>query len=156
MPVDPYAAPRLEVAWTFPLRQPDGRLADIEDSFILTCKSEDQLKKWADKIMELANAERKNQKEDRARLARLSERNSVSERYYPQSSFAPPTPAWEHPPPLATSAHWKRRKTVSEAVGQHPASAPVPPMCRSRPPAVVCRASKQCRLIGTRSCEHVR
>jgi cell division control protein 24 len=56
------------------------------------------MRKWADKVMELANAERKKQNEYRAERARLNGRYSGSDRQYPQSSFAPPTPASERPP----------------------------------------------------------
>jgi len=60
-------------------------------------KSEDQVKKWGEKIMELAAAERKRQEESRAERARQNGRFSGSDRYQ-QSSFAPLTPAAEQPP----------------------------------------------------------
>ncbi len=61
-------------------------------------KSEDQMRKWAGKVMELASAERKRQEEYRAERAQRNERYSGSDRQYPQSSFAPPTPASDWPP----------------------------------------------------------
>lgn len=61
-------------------------------------KSEDQMRRWAEKVMELAGAERRRQEEYRAERARSNGRYSGSDRQYPQSSFAPPTPASERPP----------------------------------------------------------
>ena len=56
------------------------------------------MKKWADKVMELAVTERKKQADYRAERTRLNERYSGQDRMYPLSTFAPPTPASEHPP----------------------------------------------------------
>jgi cell division control protein 24 len=94
---DPYATPRLVVAWTVPQRQANGWHEDIEDSFVMIGKSEDQVKRWAEKVMELATAERKRQEEHRLERSRQNGRYSGSERLHQQSSFAPPTPATDQP-----------------------------------------------------------
>ena len=80
-----------------PQRQANGWHEDVEDSFIVSGKSEEHLKKWADKILELATTEKKKQEEIRAAHARRSDRYSAGERQYLQSAFAPPTPYAEHP-----------------------------------------------------------
>ncbi len=67
----------------------------VDDSFVMAGKSEDQIKKWADKIADLALAERKRLTAERA------ERMAQDGRYSQQSAqshFAPPTPAVEMPP----------------------------------------------------------
>ncbi|WWD19582.1 hypothetical protein CI109_104043 [Kwoniella shandongensis] len=97
-PTEPYGAPRVCIAWTVPHRHPNGWHEEQEDSFIMIGKTEDQMKRWADKVMELANAERKKQEEYRNSRSHLSGRFSGSEKQYQQSTFAPPTPASEHPP----------------------------------------------------------
>ncbi|WVF73048.1 hypothetical protein IAT40_007866 [Kwoniella sp. CBS 6097] len=99
-PTDPYGAPRVCIAWTVPHRHPNGWHEEQEDSFIMIGKSEDQMKKWADKVVELSNAERKKQEENRnSRSAMSSGRFSGSASTgYQHSSFAPPTPGVEHPP----------------------------------------------------------
>ncbi|ORX40656.1 hypothetical protein BD324DRAFT_13354 [Kockovaella imperatae] len=76
---------RLTIAWTVPHRDPNGWHDEVEDMFVMTGKSDDQLKKWADKVMELANIERKRQEEIRSHSMRLSQ----------QSQFEPRTPASE-------------------------------------------------------------
>lgn len=97
-PIDPYVH-RLTIAWTVPHRGPDGYTRDEEDSFIMTGKSEDQIKKWADKVMDLSTTERKKQEEYRLERARLQGRYSnPGSSYQQQSAWAPPTPATEQPP----------------------------------------------------------
>ncbi|WVW86111.1 hypothetical protein I302_108151 [Kwoniella bestiolae CBS 10118] len=98
-PSDPYGVSRVCIAWTVPHRHPNGWHEDQEDSFIMIGRTEDQMKKWADKVMELANAERKKQEANRnSRSAISSGRHSGSEKAYQHSSFAPPTPSAEKPP----------------------------------------------------------
>ncbi|WRT70284.1 uncharacterized protein IL334_007282 [Kwoniella shivajii] len=98
-PTDPYGVSRVCIAWTVPHRHPNGWHEDQEDSFIMIGRTEDQMKKWADKVMELATAERKIQEANRnSRTAMSSGRYSGSEKAYPYSSFAPPTPGTEKPP----------------------------------------------------------
>lgn len=69
------------------------------------------MKKWADKVMELATLERRRQEEARAaRGGRHSTSSSAQGHYSQQSSFAPPTPATEtpsygFPPPLPNGTH---------------------------------------------------
>nr|XP_018260932.1 cell division control protein 24 [Kwoniella dejecticola CBS 10117]OBR83090.1 cell division control protein 24 [Kwoniella dejecticola CBS 10117] len=98
-PTDPYGVSRVCIAWTVPHRHPNGWHEDQEDSFIMIGRSEEQMKKWADKVMELATAERKKQEANRnSRSAMSSGRYSDSEKAYQHSSFAPPTPSAEKPP----------------------------------------------------------
>ncbi|WVR07728.1 hypothetical protein IAU60_004771 [Kwoniella sp. DSM 27419] len=99
-PTDPYGVSRVCIAWTVPHRHPNGWHEEQEDSFIMIGKSEDQMKKWSDKVMELAAIERKKQEANRnSRSAMSSGRYSGSERGgYHHSSFAPPTPGSEQPP----------------------------------------------------------
>ncbi|ODN92150.1 cell division control protein 24 [Cryptococcus wingfieldii CBS 7118] len=95
---DPYGAARLLIGWTIPLRTTDGYHEDQEDSFIMIGKSEDQMKKWSEKVLDLAKNERKVQEELRQQRMK-SGRLSGSERHFQHSSFGPPTPASEFPPP---------------------------------------------------------
>ncbi|WWC94759.1 hypothetical protein V866_001608 [Kwoniella sp. B9012] len=98
-PSDPYGVSRVCIAWTVPHRHPNGWHEDQEDSFIMIGRSEEQMKKWADKVTELATAERKKQEANRnSRSAMSSGRYSGSEKAYQHSSFAPPTPSAEKPP----------------------------------------------------------
>jgi cell division control protein 24 len=65
----------------------------------MTGKSEDLIKRWSDKVMELATAERKKQEEMRTERARLQGRlSNPGSAYQPQSTWAPATPASEQPP----------------------------------------------------------
>jgi len=87
------------IRWTVPQRLANGSHEEIADYFVISGKSEDTLKKWADKVMELAHVARKKQEEERAERARRSDRYLSGDRnYHQQSSFAPPTPAVEQPP----------------------------------------------------------
>ncbi|WVQ67107.1 uncharacterized protein L199_005301 [Kwoniella botswanensis] len=98
-PSDPYGVSRVCIAWTVPHRHPNGWHEDQEDSFIMIGRSEEQMKKWADKVTELATAERKKQEANRnSRSAMSSGMYSGSEKTYQHSSFAPPTPSAEKPP----------------------------------------------------------
>ena len=95
----PDVTPKMIIRWTVPQRQANGHHEEVEDYFIISGKSEDMMKKWADKVMELANLARKKQEEERAERARRSDRYLSGDRnHYLQSSFAPPTPAAEQPP----------------------------------------------------------
>ncbi|WVN86432.1 uncharacterized protein L203_101596 [Cryptococcus depauperatus CBS 7841] len=95
---DPYGAARLQISWTVPLRNQDGYHIDQEDFFVMIGKSEEHVKRWSDKVLELATNERKVQEEIRQQRIKAG-RLSGSERQYPQSAFGPPTPASEYPPP---------------------------------------------------------
>lgn len=87
--LDVYGAPRLTIGWAVPQRLPNGKMEDVEDSFIMIGKTEELMKKWSEKVTELAQVERRKVDEARSlRSARLSG----------QSSFGPPTPASEAPP----------------------------------------------------------
>ncbi|WWC91638.1 uncharacterized protein L201_006584 [Kwoniella dendrophila CBS 6074] len=98
-PSDPYGVSRVCIAWTVPHRHPNGWHEDQEDSFIMIGRTEDQMKKWADKVTELSLAERKRQEANRnSRSAMSTGRYSGSEKAYQHSSFAPPTPSAEKPP----------------------------------------------------------
>jgi cell division control protein 24 len=83
----------------------------MADSFVMIGRSEDAMKKWADKVMELATLERRKQEEARvARGGRHSTSSSAQGHYSQQSTFAPPTPATEapsfnFPPPMPNGAH---------------------------------------------------
>lgn len=83
---------KLTIAWTVPHRHPSGHAEELEDWFVMTGKHEDVLKKWGDKVMELAIADRKRQDEQRN-----SSHFSASMSHF-SSSWAPPTPAAEAPP----------------------------------------------------------
>ena len=90
--------PRLVVVWTVP-QQSNGWREEIEDSFVMIGRSEEQLRKWADKILELAVAERKKQVEDRAeRMRRTSNGRYSGDRAQMPSGFTPMTPATESSP----------------------------------------------------------
>ena len=102
---DAYGPPRLTIAWTVPHRDPMGWHDEVEDSFIMIGKSEDQMKRWADKVMELAGTERRRQEE--LRSVRTSSNQGIGRFSTDRStsSFGPPTPASEmpsygFPPPL--------------------------------------------------------
>ena len=97
-PSDPNSTTRLTIAWTVPHRQPNGWHEEVEDAFVMSGKSEEQMKKWGDKVVELATSERRRQEEQRQERIRLNGRFSNSERQYQHSSFAPPTPGVELPP----------------------------------------------------------
>ncbi|KAL7418470.1 Guanine nucleotide exchange factor for Cdc42p [Cryptotrichosporon argae] len=97
---------RVQVTWTVPSKNGDF---DTDDYFLMSGKSEEQMRKWADKTMELATAEKKRQQEERAARAANGHARYSSEangKYWAQSTFAPPTPAAEHPgfafPPVPT------------------------------------------------------
>lgn len=83
----------------------------MADSFVMIGRSDEAMKKWADKVMELATIERRKQEEARAaRGGRHSTSSSAQGHYSQQSSFAPPTPATEtpsfnFPPPMPNGAH---------------------------------------------------
>lgn len=95
---DATPAPRLTISWTVPQRTPSGYMEEVADSFVMIGKSEEQMKKWADKVMELATIERRKHEEAKAlRLGRYSA-SSSDRGHFQQSSFAPPTPAVEAPP----------------------------------------------------------
>lgn len=76
----------------------------------MTGKSEDTLKKWSDKVMELADADRLRQSHQRASgSGRQSGRMSASSQFQ-MSQWAPPTPAaeappFQFPPPLPQHGH---------------------------------------------------
>jgi cell division control protein 24 len=88
---------KLTIAWTVPHRHPSGYAEDVEDYFVMTGKSDDTLKKWADKVMELAELDRRKQDEIRTERERNNGRMSASSQF-PSSQWAPPTPAVEAPP----------------------------------------------------------
>lgn len=85
-------------------------MEEVADSFVMIGKSEDQMKKWADKVMELATIERRKHEEAKAlRNGRYSASSSAGG-HYQQSAFAPPTPASEvppfnFPPPMPNGQH---------------------------------------------------
>lgn len=93
---DQFAAPRVKIIWSVPAKNGDSE-QDVEDSFVMSGRTEDQMKKWGDKVMELAAAAKKEQN-DRHERARQNSRMSDPNRgpYWAQSSFAPPTPAQTH------------------------------------------------------------
>ncbi|WVQ84699.1 hypothetical protein IAT38_006855 [Cryptococcus sp. DSM 104549] len=101
-PSDAPGAARLQIGWTIPQRSQDGGgYEDAEDSFIMIGKNEDQMKRWGEKVLELAVRERKLQEENLIAQKQQGRISASGERaYYQQSSFAPPTPASEYPPPL--------------------------------------------------------
>lgn len=80
-----------------PQRHPNGWLENVEDAFVMSGRSDDLLKKWSDKVMELATIEKRKQDLRQERSQSSNDRYSTSDRYQ-QSSFAPPTPATEQPP----------------------------------------------------------
>ena len=88
----------MTVAWIVPQRHSNGHVDDTEEFFVMTGKSEDVYKKWSEKIRELALLAKKLQEEERAARLANADRYSSGDRYYQQSSFAPPTPATEQPP----------------------------------------------------------
>ena len=111
-------ASRLTISWTVPQRMPNGIVEEVADSFVMIGRSEDQMKKWADKVMELATIERR--KHEEARILRMGRYSTSSSNGghghghghggYQQSSFAPPTPGTEappfqFPPPLPNGQH---------------------------------------------------
>lgn len=61
-------------------------------------KSEEQMRKWSEKVLELANNERKIQEDMRAARMKAGRLSNSERQYYQHSSFGPPTPATEHPP----------------------------------------------------------
>ncbi|EIW72229.1 hypothetical protein TREMEDRAFT_20727, partial [Tremella mesenterica DSM 1558] len=94
---DPNSGWRVAISWTVPARsQNAGYYENVEDSFVMSGKSEEYMRKWADKIWEFAKIERKRAEEIKSERLSLQSRNS-GQRYL-QSSFAPPTPASEQPP----------------------------------------------------------
>ncbi|KIR41542.1 cell division control protein 24 [Cryptococcus deuterogattii 99/473] len=97
-PGDAYGAARLLVGWTIPLRNKDGYHDDQADSFVMIGKNEEQMKKWSEKVMELANNERKIQEDMRAARIKAGRSSGSERQYYQHSSFGPPTPATEQPP----------------------------------------------------------
>lgn len=86
------------IGWTIPLRNQDGYHDDQEDSFVMIGKSEEQMRKWSEKVLELANNERKIQEDMRAARMKAGRLSNSERQYYQHSSFGPPTPATEHPP----------------------------------------------------------
>lgn len=93
-PTEPFGVSRVQIVWTVPSKTGEGA-EDIEDSFIMSGRTEEQMKKWADKVMELANAARREKNaREHARTGSHSQRTSGP--YWAQSTFAPPTPAAEH------------------------------------------------------------
>lgn len=93
-PTEPFGVSRVQIVWTVPSKTGEGP-EDIEDSFIMSGRTEEQMKKWADKVMELANAARREKSiREHARTGSHSQRTSGP--YWAQSTFAPPTPAAEH------------------------------------------------------------
>jgi cell division control protein 24 len=105
-PVDePFAPPRVRIMWSVPTTRNNGNNEEyvVEDAFIMTGRNEDQVKKWADKIMELAVKARQDQSAQEYQRAHRSHmrtdshsRISDSQRTYWSSGFAPTTPGTEH------------------------------------------------------------
>ncbi|TXT05950.1 hypothetical protein VHUM_03711 [Vanrija humicola] len=97
-PTEQFGAPRVHIVWSVPAKSGDAE-QDVEDSFIMSGRSEETMKKWADKVMELATITRK-QQEERSNSTRFSNNTRASDPrgapYWAQSQFAPPTPATEH------------------------------------------------------------
>ena len=121
------------------------------------------MKKWADKVMELAVTERKKQADYRAERTRLNERYSGPDRMYPMSAFAPPTPASEHPPyglpapgsMYPQSGYFPSMEEEEDESGFRTVSAR-PRRTSRRPLDGECRASRRCRRTGKRTCVHGR
>ena len=93
---DADGVPQLVISWTVPSRQPNGTSIEVADSFVMTGRSEEVMRKWSDKVLDLAAVAKKAQEETAA--ARMSGRERYSNDRYGQSQFAPPTPATEAPP----------------------------------------------------------
>lgn len=88
----------MTISWTVPQRLPTGYVEEVADSFVMIGKSEEQMKKWADKVMELATIERRKHEESRMAKSGRYSQTSSDRGHYHQSAFAPPTPATEAPP----------------------------------------------------------
>ncbi|KAK4685467.1 cell division control protein 24, partial [Tremellales sp. Uapishka_1] len=99
-PSDPYGIPRVAIIWTVPQKHPSGYPEEVEDSFIMSGKSEDQMKKWRLKVVELVQQEKRRAAE--LAESRINGRYSNSQGTYralsPSSQFPPPTPWSEQPP----------------------------------------------------------
>jgi cell division control protein 24 len=92
----PYAPPRVQIVWSVPAKNGDSE-QDVEDSFIMTGRSEDQMKKWVDKVLELAAIAKKEQNDRNERARQISTMSDSTQRpYWSQSQFAPPTPGTDH------------------------------------------------------------
>lgn len=119
----------LTIAWTVPHRHPNGYSEEVEDWFVMTGRSAETLKKWADKVIELAVNDRKRQAEYRS--ARHSGRASSQ---FQSSSWAPPTPATEAPPfqfpppmPDDEDDGYRSGRTTPSISGMHgPYPVPIP------------------------------
>lgn len=98
---EPFAPPKVRIIWSVPNTR-NGEEHNIEDSFVMTGRTEEQMKKWADKVMELATKARQDQGNDYHHRGHMRtdsySRISDSQRQYwgGQSSFAPTTPGTEH------------------------------------------------------------
>jgi cell division control protein 24 len=97
---DPYGASRLTISWTVPHRHPNGHVEELADSFVMIGRTEDTMKKWADKVMQFATVERRRQEDSRSSRSGRHSASSSAQGHYSlqQSSFAPLTPATEAPP----------------------------------------------------------
>lgn len=91
-PTEPYAPSRVQIVWSVPAKNGESD-NDVEDSFIMSGRSEDQMKRWSEKVMELAVKARKKASE--------RERARTDSRGYYQSQFAPPTPATDAQNPFS-------------------------------------------------------
>lgn len=92
-PSEVYAPSRVQIVWSVPGKNGDSD-NDVEDSFIMSGRSEDQMKKWSAKVMELAVKARKEAGE------RERARHDSRGQYYAQSQFAPPTPGPQEQPTI--------------------------------------------------------
>lgn len=91
-----YAPPRVQIVWSVPAKNGDSE-QDVEDSFIMSGRSEEQMKKWAEKVLDLATTARKEHSDRHERARQSNPRVSDSSRgHWGHSGFAPPTPAQDH------------------------------------------------------------
>lgn len=96
---EPFAPPKVRIMWSVPTTQSNNEEYVVEDAFIMTGRNEDQVKKWAEKIMELAVKARQDQSSQEYMRGHRSHmrtdshsRLSDSQRAYWSSGFAPTTP----------------------------------------------------------------
>lgn len=99
-PDEPYAPPKVRIVWSVPNHR-NGEEHNIEDSFVMTGRTEEQMKRWADKVMELATKARQDQTNEyhhrgHMRTDSYTRISDPQRPYWAQSSFAPPTPGTEH------------------------------------------------------------
>ncbi|BEI86910.1 hypothetical protein CcaverHIS002_0702560 [Cutaneotrichosporon cavernicola] len=100
---EPFAPPKVRIMWSVPTTRNNNEEYVVEDAFIMTGRSEDQVKKWAEKIVELSAKARQDQSTQEYMRAHRSHmrtdshsRLSDSQRTFWSSGFAPTTPGTEH------------------------------------------------------------